>query len=127
MAALLLVARMKGWEDGANADDITICVVFLFILTPWIRDLDPIFRRPTDERFACVLHTFPYRDIYMTLRQKRDYEVWGKNETHYWKPVQKSQEVESKGLRLIFPENNLIFLITACNKQTKIISFCIPK
>ncbi len=46
-------------------------VVFLLILTRWIRDLDPIFRRPTDERFACVLHTFPYRDI----EKKRDYEV----------------------------------------------------
>jgi hypothetical protein len=34
-----------------------------FLHGPWIRDLNPIFGRPTDERFACVLHTFPYRDI----------------------------------------------------------------
>ncbi len=97
---VIIVARMKDVGDGANADDIKKCVVFLLILTPWIRDLDPIFGRPTDERFACVLHTFPYRDI----EKKRDYEVWGKNEIHYWKPMQKSHEVKSKCLRLIFPE-----------------------
>jgi hypothetical protein len=85
---------MMGGGYGANADDIKKYVLLLLILTPWIRDLDPIFGRPTDERFACVLHTFPYRDIYMTLRQKK--RLWGLGkkwntllETHAEKPWSK--------------------------------------
>jgi hypothetical protein len=54
-------------------------VVFLLILTPWIRDLDPIFGRPLDERFACVLHTFPYRDIHDIETKKEIMRSGGKN------------------------------------------------
>ncbi len=41
---------------------------------------------------------------YMTLRKKEIMRSGEKNETHYWKPMQKSREVKSKGSRLIFPE-----------------------